>query len=194
MSDLRTAKLMFVNCELLEISLREIEERYDVSILPSQAEIDAEANEAFYPQFPKAVRLAAKEMAKHYEIFYCLEVWIRDLVSVQLRETYGDDWWETSTSDTVQSNAEKNIARERDAAVSARSTDPIDYTTFGELSNIVEYKWDDFSDTFNSKRGLVSVLARLNVLRGPIAHCSALSPDEVLRLQITIADFFRLME
>jgi len=37
-------------------------------------------------------------------------------------------------------------------------------------------------------------MANLNTLRGPIAHCSPLAPDEVLRLQLTVRDWFRLQE
>lgn len=34
----------------------------------------------------------------------------------------------------------------------------------------------------------------LNLLRGPIAHCSPLAEDEVVRLKLTLKDWFRLME
>jgi hypothetical protein len=37
------------------------------------------------------------------------------------------------------------------------------------------------------------VIAVLNVLRGPIAHCTALAPDEIIRLRLAMADWFRLM-
>ena len=84
--------------------------------------------------------------------------------------------------------------KEKGAAMSARSSDPIDYTNFGELSNIIEFNWETFSDTFKSRKGLVAVLSRLNLLRAPIAQCSELSQDEVVRLKLTHADFFRLME
>ena len=86
-----------------------------------------------------------------------------------------------------------NVKRESDAAVTARSSELIDYTTFGELSTIIDSNWDTFGDLFNSRKGTISVLARLNLLRGPIAHCSELSEDEVLRLRLTLADWFRLM-
>jgi hypothetical protein len=33
----------------------------------------------------------------------------------------------------------------------------------------------------------------LNMLRGPIAHCCPVSDDEVLRLQLTVKDWFRLI-
>lgn len=38
------------------------------------------------------------------------------------------------------------------------------------------------------------VMGNLSVLRGPIAHCSPLADDEVVRLKLTVRDWFRLME
>ena len=86
-----------------------------------------------------------------------------------------------------------NMQREKDEGVTPRSPDLIDYTTFGELSNIIDANWTDFGDIFNSRKGVSRVLSRLNLLRGPIAHCSELSEDEMLRLQISLRDWFRLM-
>ena len=137
-------------------------------------------------------------MAHHYEIFYCLENYIRDVVIERLEGAYGTNWWNVDeplvvVPQVVKENVDRNLQRERDAGVSPRSSDLIDYTTFGELSTIIDANWDTFGDMFNSRKGLVSVLARLNLLRGPIAHCSELSEDEVVRLRLTLADWFRLM-
>jgi hypothetical protein len=38
------------------------------------------------------------------------------------------------------------------------------------------------------------VMATLNTLRNPIAHCCPLAPDEQLRLRLAVKDWFRLME
>ena len=71
----------------------------------------------------------------------------------------------------------------------------MDYTTFGELSNIIVANWDLFGGTlFNSKKALEKVMASLNALRNPIAHCSPLAEDEQLRLRLAVGDWFRLME
>jgi len=51
------------------------------------------------------------------------------------------------------------------------------FTTFGELGEIIKANWDILGDTFNSKKGVEKVMANLNVLRGPIAHCSPLASD-----------------
>lgn len=73
--------------------------------------------------------------------------------------------------------------------------DELDYTTFGELSDLIQANWDIFGGTlFTSKRAVQKVMAGLNALRNPIAHCCPLAEDEQLRLQLTVRDWFRLME
>ena len=74
------------------------------------------------------------------------------------------------------------------------ATDELDYTTFGELSVVIIFNWDIFGGLFNSKKAVEKVMASLNALRNPIAHCSPLAEDEQLRLQLTVRDWFRLME
>jgi hypothetical protein len=75
-----------------------------------------------------------------------------------------------------------------------RSPHPLDFTTFGELSDIIKSNWDVFGGIFTSVRAVEKVMASLNSLRGPIAHCSPLAEDEVLRLHLSVRDWFRLME
>ena len=103
-------------------------------------------------------------------------------------------WWATAVPQTVRENVRVNMQRERDSAVTQRSEREIDYTTFGELGDIVRQNWQTFSDTFNTEKAFTRVMNNLNVLRGPIAHCSPLAPDEVVRLKLTVRDWFRLME
>ena len=75
-----------------------------------------------------------------------------------------------------------------------RSTDLIDYTTFGELGEIIKSNWDLFGSLFSSKKAVEKVMSSLNSLRGPIAHCSGLAEDEIVRLRLAVRDWFRLME
>ena len=94
----------------------------------------------------------------------------------------------------VRNNAEKNRAKEIQTGVTPRSADLLDYTTFGELGEIIKTNWRLFSDTLSDIKAVENTLARLNTLRAPIAHCSMLAEDEVLRLQLSLRDWFRLME
>ncbi|MBS1903311.1 MAG: hypothetical protein JSS75_06385 [Bacteroidetes bacterium] len=148
----------------------------------------------YYLQFSHSFRQEAREMAVHYEVFYCLEKSIRSLIMQLMQEKYGSDWWEEKVDPTIQKNVEDNIKREEDSGFTQRSELKIDYTTFGELSQIVNAKWEAFSDLFRNQRAFQKIMSSLNQLRGPIAHCCPLAADEVVRLEITVKDWFRLME
>lgn len=133
-------------------------------------------------------------MAEHYEVFYCLEKTIRELL-VDVFEASGDEeWWENKVPDQVKQNVKKSIKREKEAAVTPRSSSPIDYTTFGELSEIIKSNWSLFGGSvFTEIRAVEKVMANLNSLRNPIAHCSPLAEDEVLRLELSLRDWFRII-
>lgn len=154
------------------------------------------ADDVYYPQFDAAVRSEAAKMAKHYEVFYSLEKSIRTLVSETLEAAAGTvDWWlSPRVPPNLQVEVKSRIQKELDAGVTRRSSDELDYTTFGELSVIIVSNWDVFGSLFNSKKAVERVMASLNALRNPIAHCSPLAEDEQLRLQLTVRDWFRLME
>jgi len=78
--------------------------------------------------------------------------------------------------------------------VTLRSENEIDFTTFGELGEIVRSNWASFDALFSSEKAFTKIMTNLNVLRGPIAHCCPLSEDEVVRLRLSVKDWFRLME
>jgi len=70
----------------------------------------------------------------------------------------------------------------------------LDYTTFGQLGQIIRDNWNLFEGQFKSKGAVSAVLARLNLARGPIPHCCALSELEIERLGITVNDWFNTLK
>lgn len=147
-------------------------------------------------QFSDSTRLSADNMSEHYKLFYMLENEIRDFVLDLMVEEKGQEWWLDCVPDVIQKNAEKNKKREISEGITLRSDREIDYINFGELGEIIKSNWDVFGGVFSnsSKLAVEKVMARLNMLRNNIAHCSPLDDDEVLRLRLTIRDWFRLME
>ena len=186
-------KLFGMSHQMLERGLDGVEKIYAID-LGREHRTDEAKDEAYYPQFKEAIRREAASMAEHYEIFYCLEKSIRDLIREQLTAENGTSWWDTTVPQNVRTNATSNYQRELDSGVTMRSTEMIDYTTFGELGEIVRANWATFSDTFNSQKAFDKIMTSLNVLRGPIAHCCPLAEDEVVRLKLALKDWFRLME
>jgi hypothetical protein len=185
-------KIFEISRLLLENELKSIEKKFQIDL--GLQEENTEKDNDYYPQFASSVRSEAKEMSLHYELFYCLEKSIRKLIVDKMDYDKGKNWWDTKVPREIQENVKKNMDRELDSAVTPRSNDKIDYTTFGELGDIVKANWNTFSDTFNSQRGFSKVMNSLNVLRGPIAHCCPLDVDEVTRLKLAVKDWFRLME
>ena len=179
---------------LAESDLDAVERRYTFDLGRGHQDTE-DRDDTYYPQFEEAVRREAAEMSAHYELFYCLEKSIRQLITETLEAEDGAGWWTGQrVPQNIQQNAADRIQKERDSGVTARSTEPLDYTTFGELGEIIKTSWELFGSIFNSKKAVEKVMASLNTLRGPIAHCSPLAEDEVLRLQLTLRDWFRLME
>lgn len=146
-----------------------------------------------YDQFSAELREDSLEMSEYYEVFYCLENTIRDLVSDILKDEFGLDWWNTSA---VKKEFKQEVSRrqkdELDAGVSPRSDREIDYTTFGELGQLITTNWDHFAAVLNSRSGVIKIMRELNVLRGPIAHCCAISDLEKNRLELVVQNWLRL--
>jgi Swt1-like HEPN len=152
--------------------------------------------DVYYPQFDAAVRAEAAQMSKHYETFYCLEKSIRAFVSNIIEEAERTDaWWASARVPVnIKTEVAARIRREIDTGMTRRSTNELEYTTLGELTNIITSNWDIFGGSLSSEKAVTRVMSSLNSLRGPVAHCSPLAEDEVVRLQLAVRDWFRLME
>lgn len=173
--------------------IRNLEQRFNLELGHAPRSVSENPIE-YYPQFEQSVRKEAAEMARHYELFYCLEQAIRKLISATLHESVGANWWDSGKiPQNIVREVEGRIQKETDSGVTRRSDVPIDYTTFGELSVIITSNWSLFGAIFTSRRAVEKVMNSLNVLRGPIAHCCPLSEDEVDRLFLTVKDWFRII-
>lgn len=176
---------------LITNELHQIEQRYGIE-LGHVPKTEAASAMAYYPQFEQAVRAEAAEMSEHYEVFYCLEQAIRKLIVETLEDGAGADWWNSGPiPPNIMAAAAALVQKERDNGITPRSDNLIDYTTFGELSVIISSNWNLFEPTMKSKRAVERVMANLNLLRGPIAHCCPMQEDEVERLRLTVKDWFR---
>jgi len=185
-------KLFAITSQLIEHDLDHVEREHAVDLRRDHrfsAEVDAD----YYPQIESSIRAEAARMAPHYEVLYSLEKTIRRGVIDQL-EAADPDWWTNCVPEQLSEEAEKRQKREIDTGVTPRSDDPIDYLTLGELSTVISANWDVFGAIFSSRKAVERVMSSLNTVRAPVAHCSPLAEDEVLRLRLTVRDWFRLEE
>ena len=193
-SNAGTLKLFGISNQLLEHGLDRVESEFAIDLGRGHTP-QMERDESYYPQIEREIRAEAARMAPHYETFYSLERTIRRLIADTLASEQGENWPDSErVPEQVRKNAEFARQRELDAGVTPRSTELIDFMTFGELGEIIKKNWDAFGAIFTTVKAVERVMANLNTLRGPIAHCSPLAEDEVLRLRLSVRDWFQLME
>jgi len=185
-------RLFALNNLAIEAAVQRVEHEQDID-LGHRPPVEGGLDETYYPQFEEKIRREAAEMSAHYRVFYCLENSIRSLISEVLSEKHGVDWWAATVPENVQSHVAATQKKEVESGIAIRSQEPIDYTTFGELGEIIKTNWGHFVDIFQNIKALEKVIATLNVLRGPIAHCKPLAEDEVVRLHLSVRDWFRSM-
>lgn len=187
-------KLFGITSQLIEHDLDRVEREQGID-LQRDHKRTLEADQAYYPQIETAIRAEAAAMAPHYEVFYSLETTIRRFINDSIEAVEGAEWWNTARVPAgIKTEAEARQQREIDTGMTPRSDEPLDFTTFGELGGIINANWDIFESVFSSQKAVERVMAMLNSLRGPIAHCSPLAEDEVVRLRLAVRDWFRLMQ
>jgi hypothetical protein len=186
-------KLFGLNNLAIDSAVRQIEREHNID-LGHKEDKEQRIDQTYYPQFTERLRIKASRMANNYAIFYCLENSIREILTQRLEEQHGEDWWNLAVPEAVRRNAEGNRKKELSSGVTPRSNEFIDFTNFGELGEIIKTNWDIFGDMFRDVRAVEKVLATLNTLRAPIAHCKSLAEDEELRLRLGLRDWFRQME
>ncbi len=187
--------VFLMTAQLIEEDLDEVEQDLALDLGRKRSTPTGEAAD-YYPQIEHAFRAEAKEMAPHYEVFYSLERTIRTLVADSLEAADGAGWWNdpTRVPKKIKEDCEARLKKEKDAGVTLRSEDPLDFSTFGELGQIITSNWDVFGALFKSEKAVTRIMANLNTLRGPIAHCTLLAEDEIVRLRLSVRDWFRQME
>lgn len=175
-------------------AMHEIEQNYNIELGHVKEQSKAR-RAAEYSQFEVDMRKDAARMSEFYEVFFCLENSIRKLVSNILVEAEGADWWNSARVDDerIRKKANSQQKKEIDSGIVPRSDNMIDYTTFGELSQLITDNWDLFDPIFNSKTAVSNVTNQLNLLRGPIAHCTSTDELEQDRLNLAVKTWFKIM-
>lgn len=187
-------ELFVLKCAVIETSLRASLAEFNTGSSNALSQSDNAQLEQLIKQFDLANRKNAAHMSRYYEIFYLLENDIRRLIVETMEAAHGSTWWDSCVPSGVLEEVRKNRDREAQAAVSIRSEDDIDYTTFGQLGDIIRANWSDFAGMLSNQSAVSRVMAALNMLRGTIAHCGVLAEDEVDRLKLAIRDWFRVLE
>lgn len=128
-------------------------------------------------------------MSDYYVATYCIENSIRKLIRETLAENI-EDWWVKKVPETIQAKAKEFQDHERNTPLSRKSDDPLDYTMFKDLIEIIKDNWPEFSNRFTKNPTAIDqILFPLNELRNLIAHSGDLSELEIDRIQMLLRNW-----
>lgn len=142
--------------------------------------------------FEASILADARRMADFYVLYFSLENTIRKLIDGRLEEKYGLDWWDKKVPTDVKKSVSRKQDQEKDTPMAIRSEDPLSYTSFRELIDIIDMNWGDFSDTIRSPQAMKTTLSQFSLIRNIIAHSAILHEDEIARFKLLIKDWFRI--
>lgn len=186
-----TIKAFGVSNLLIETNLRRIQEDYELDLGKNIQNRQSRPTTDVRLRFRIDVRRDSEIMSRYYSIFYCIERETRELVRDRLADAHGVDWWNLKVPDGIRNEVAARMRKEIESGIALRSTEPIDFTTFGELASIIDASWDIFTDSFKNKKATNRALSQLNLLRGPIAHNATFVESESQRFNIAIEDWLR---
>jgi energy-converting hydrogenase A subunit M len=174
---------------LLEGALQDLESKgIDTGHPPSTSKEQTVDTE----MFEHDILVRARRMADFYVLYFALENSVRRLITEVLSERYGTEWWAKAVPQGVRNSVEQKQKEERETAMSIRSDDPLAYSNFGELIDIVNSNWDEFAEVLRSQRAVQDTLSQFNKIRNIIAHSCELNDDEIARFALLIRDWIRI--
>jgi ribonuclease HIII len=119
---------------------------------------------------------------------------LRIFIENELKEYYGDSWWEQGIDENIRKKCEKLARQEMNKG---REIKPVDCLSFSHYNYILTLKenWKNiFSKVFSDKRTLLGRLQILKNVRDPAAHArGTFSISEKLEVISTIRKLLNLM-
>ena len=142
--------------------------------------------------FPVSLRNRALQMCRVYVQVYCFENSVREVVRERLEEIHGADWWAEGVSNGIRTKAESRQRNDVDNSwLEGDAHDPLSFTEFGDLADIITNAWEDFQDLVPSQHWLRQRFDELEQARNFIAHNRLLLPGEFQRMEMYITDWNR---
>jgi hypothetical protein len=154
---------------------------------------DAEIAQALSIDLLDDVHVAkARATAIVYAAIAAFENSVRALVTKTLIERFKEQWWDQGVTANIRDRAQKRMEDERTAKWHAqRGQDPINYTTFGDLKNIMQNNWDAFEDLIGTLQWVSGIFDVIERSRNVIMHSGNLEPEDIERLGVNIRDWVK---
>jgi hypothetical protein len=146
-------------------------------------------------RFSLEAQAQAASMGKVYELLYCLENSIRELIESTLKDEFGPTrWWDEGLDSSVKKGAEKRAADDAKARWHGpRGESLLSYVDFPQYADIIEAQWALFEPLLGDRDWVAYYFAELNRTRRALAHTGRLNAADVERMEVRVRDWLRVV-
>ena len=146
-------------------------------MVPGDAAPAVSAASSALDDFSLAIRLDAKRMAGVYQLLFCFENSVRELIEDRLKEAYTvETWWSAGVGENIRKNAEKLKAKERRTPWHGpRGGTLLAFVDFPILADIIIDAWGHFEDLLGKPEWVTNVFEEMNQTRRAVAHTGYLA-------------------
>lgn len=143
--------------------------------------------------FSFAIRVEARRMARVYELLFCFENSVRELIEDRLKEAYDvDTWWIRGVPEDIRRTAERLKDKEQQTPWHGpRGGTLLAFVDFPILARIITEQWEHFEDLLGKSAWVQNVFDEMNQSRRAIAHTGVLSEHDVERMELRVRDWLR---
>jgi hypothetical protein len=136
---------------------------------------------------------SAHRNAELYPVVYLFENSVRNLVSVVMQSTFGDDWWEQKVSDKIKNNVQIRQSEEKQYPWhSQRGASPIFYTDISDLRTIINTYNKQFKKVFGKIPRVEMWIEEIEKTRNILAHNNPVSKKDRDRITVFARDWSEL--
>jgi hypothetical protein len=145
--------------------------------------------------FSFAIQLEAKRMGAVYELLFCFENSVRELIEDRLKEGFSvETWWTEGVPESIRAKADKLKLKERQTPWHGpRGGTMLAFVDFPVLAQIITDRWEFFEDLLGKPEWVLHLFDEMNQSRRAIAHTGVLSQFDVERMELRVRDWLRIV-
>jgi hypothetical protein len=143
--------------------------------------------------FSFPIRVEARRMTAVYELLFCFENSVRELIEDRLKEVFGvEKWWSEGVPEDVRRSAERLKERERRTPWHGpRGGTLLAFVDFPVLATNITERWEHFEDLLGKAEWVTNLFDEMNQSRRAVAHTGVLNQHDIERMELRVRDWLR---
>lgn len=152
------------------------------------------AETAVLDEFDMEARVKAKRMGRIYQLLFCLENSMRELIERTLKEIDTLAEWTDGIEAGILKGARKREEEDQEARWHGpRGASILNYLDFPDLGAIILDRWDDFEDLLGDRSWVERYFKEMNPTRRALAHTGDLTDFDVQRMEMRVREWLRVV-